>query len=332
MARPGEYTARALLNGKKSFLEAEAVHHLIHAKTRYQAQLLRQQAHGPLAQRLHQTIQHILDLQAHLEVSIDYGEEDVEAMALSQIHDTLLQLRGQLNALRRTAHTMHAMNRGFRVLITGPRNAGKSSLFNHLLHQERAIVSPLPGTTRDFISESTEIHGLPVTLIDTAGLAETRDPIEAAGIAKVQSLATDVDLLVHLMPPDTERPAEPPDADEVLTVFSKADLKPVSKPNCLSVSTVTGEGVEALKEAMVGRLCEPLKGQDAYLINQRQGEALNQALAALDDALEGVNRGMGEEIISAELSRVRTHLAELIGETHVEQILDRMFSKFCLGK
>ncbi len=339
-ARPGEFTMRALLNGKMDLLEAESVNALIEANTRYQANLARRQSKGPLVGFVNQQVEEILQIQAHIEATIDYGEEDIDALEREGL---LAKMDGLIKAFARLAETAkfaNGMRRGFRVLLTGEPNVGKSALFNALVRQERAIVAELPGTTRDLISEQVEIQGLPVVLIDSAGVRDTADQVETIGIEKIFKLLEDVDLAIHLdagrgeSRPYSQLTALPP--EKRMQVRSKSDLADAAEKSGdgqpLWVSAKTGEGLDRLEREIVVRLAAAMEGQSVYLINQRQEETIAGVVAQLKQARDDYRAGFGEEILSSYLNASRRLLAELTGETTVEDILDRMFSNFCLGK
>ena len=335
-ARPGEFTMRAVLNGKMDVLAAEAVHGVVEAHTRYQADLLRRQAKGPLVPFVRERVEEILQIQAHIEATIDYGEEDVDALERETLLEKMEGLIRLFEGLEKTAGFLKGMRRGFRVLLTGPPNAGKSTLFNALVRQERAIVTELPGTTRDVISEQIDMAGLPVVLLDSAGVRESEDLIETMGVARTVALLEEVDLVVYLTEtgkdgaPYSQIAALPP--SKVLKINTKADLIEIAKTEDLAVSAKTGTGMERLEKEIVLKLTAGFAEQQVYLINQRQQETIAAVIAQLGSAYEDYRQGFGEEVLSSYLNAARRLLGELTGETTVEDILDRMFSNFCLGK
>lgn len=335
-ARPGEFTMRAVLNGKMSLLEAEGVNALIESHTRYQADMVRRQSKGPLVTFINEQVEEILQIQAHIEATIDYGEEDIDSLDREVLATRIEILLAQFRDLQKTAKFHKAMRRGFQVLITGEPNVGKSTLFNTLVRHERAIVTELPGTTRDLISEQIEIQGLPVILIDSAGVRETEDRIEQAGIQKILDLLHDVDLVMHLTSKDNPKPpypevlALPP--EKFLLVQTKSDLSHATDDADLAISAVNGKGIEELEKQIVLRLASGVEDQSMYLINQRQEEVMTAVIEQLENAFNDFRQGFGEEVLSSYLNMARRYLGELTGETSVEDILDRMFSNFCLGK
>lgn len=335
-AKPGEFTLRAVLNGKKSLLEAESLNGLFQANTRYQADLIRRQTKGPLVGTIRGFVNTILEIQAHIEATIDYGEEDLDALAKNQIEQKLKDLHTGFEKIRRTANFLKGMQRGFKVLIMGEPNVGKSTLFNTLVHYERAIVTPIPGTTRDFISEQIEVRGLPIILIDSAGIRETQDEIETLGIKKIYELLHEVDLVLYLFT-KTEKPKPFPALQDIpeekwLTLATKGDIEGETPENHLIISSFTKQGIEQLEEEIVLRLATNFDQRTSYLINQRQEEIVKAVLTLLHKAIGDYQEGFGEEVLSSYLNLVRAKLGELTGETTVEDVLDRMFSTFCLGK
>lgn len=335
-AKPGEFTMRAVLNGRMDLLAAEAVNGLIEAHTRFQADVIRRQATGPLVSTIQKHVETILQIQSHIEASIDYGEEDIDALDREAMAHKLKQLIKGFQQLSGTADFAAAMRRGFRVLLTGEPNVGKSTLFNALVREERAIVTEIPGTTRDLISEQIEIQGLPVVLIDSAGVRETADQIEAMGIEKIYQTLESVDLVLALTQAGQDgclyqRLKDLPQ-EKILRVETKADLSKPLAEHSLALSATTGEGLARLEQEIVLKLSSGFEVDSLYLINKRQQETVLGVIGCLEQAYEDFLQGFGEEILSAYLNTARHLLGELTGETSVEDILDRMFSNFCLGK
>ncbi len=343
-ARPGEFTMRAVLNGKMDLLAAEAVNGLIEANTRYQADLIRRQSHGPLVGFIKEQVEAMLQMQAHIEATIDYGEEDIDALQREQLAARLGVMAKAFSDLEQTANFSLALKRGFKVLLTGEPNVGKSTLFNTLVRHERAIVTELPGTTRDLISEQIEIGGLPIILMDSAGVRESDDRIEQLGIQKIYELLHDVDLVLFLNDAQARRDPYPqlqalPTGKwfEVITKQDLSEAAPVVVADDgmmprVRVSALTGKGLERLEQQIVIRLSSAMAGQSVYLINQRQQEIISTVSTLLKSAHDDFEMGFGEEVLSSYLNAARQQLGELTGETDVEDILDRMFSNFCLGK
>ena len=338
-ARPGEFTMRAVIAGKMDLLQAEAVHTLVEANTRYQADLVRRQSKGPLVPFVSARVESILQIQAHIEATIDYGEEDIDALEQEQLLAKMDGLLSDFEGLQLTGGFAKGLRRGFKVLLTGAPNVGKSTLFNRLVQEERAIVTSLPGTTRDLISEEIEIRGLPVVLIDSAGVRDTDDYVENLGMEKIFKKLEDVDLVLYL----SEFGSEIPPFDALLSLPEEKWLKVVTKidlingentgsEELIAVSAQSGAGLERLEDEVVVRLSSAMEGQSVYLINQRQEEVIAEVIGQLRVARNEYAAGFGEEVLSAYLNHARRLLGELTGETTTEDVLDRMFSNFCLGK
>ena len=336
MARPGEFTMRAVLNGRMSLLEAEAVNASIEATTRYGLDLVRRQAKGPLVVFVNEKVAEIIKIQAHLEANIDYGEEDIDVPSRGYLLDLIEKMIMDFEKTAATASFSRSMFRGFRVLITGEPNVGKSTLFNGLVKQERAIVTDLPGTTRDLISEQVEMLGLPVILLDSAGVRDTTDVVESIGIAKIMEKIHDVDLVLFLTTMEHRR--EPYEAlrelpdHKWMRVFTKIDRFPLNGEGERGVSALTGAGMLQLEKEIVLRLSSSMQDQPLYVINQRQEGLIRATIENLNQAKEQYAAGFGEEVLSFYLNHARMILGELTGETNVEDVLDKMFSDFCLGK
>ena len=335
-AEPGEFTLRAVLNGKMDLIEAESVHALLESKTRYQADIVRKQAKGPLVNHIRAIVEGILQIQAHLEASIDYGEEDIDAVNQSTIVTKMQRMITTMLDLKETALFSQSLRRGYRVLLTGEPNVGKSTLFNAILKQERSIVTHIPGTTRDMVSEEIELEGLPVVFIDTAGVRETDDHIETLGIEKIYDQLEQCDLILYLTSLTNPQPIYPrlkalPEFRR-LTVYTKSDCVATPKPDALCISAEKGTGIHELKQEIVIRLSSALSGHSVYLINKRQEEVVAEVIHILENAVDEYENGFGEEILSSHLNSARRLLGEITGDTTVEDILDRMFSNFCLGK
>lgn len=335
-AKPGEFTMRAVLNNKKTLLEAEGLQSLLGAHTRFQADVIRRQASGPLVKFIRDQVEAILQIQAHIEATIDYGEEDIDALEQHKLLDKMTLIVNEFRELKKTAAFLKGMRRGFKVLIAGAPNVGKSTLFNTLVRYERAIVTHLPGTTRDLISEDLEINGLPIVLMDSAGIRETEDLVESLGIEKIFELIHDVDLVLYLatiqdeMIPLDELNQVP--REKIIQVTTKADLQGTPPEGTIVVSAHDKRGLPLLEKEIVLRLAADFDTQSTYLINQRQEDIVGEVLNQLEHAIADYQSGFGEEVLSSYLNTIRATLGELTGDTTVEDILDRMFSNFCLGK
>lgn len=325
-AEPGEFTLRAYLNGRLDLAQAESVLSLIEAET----DLARRQAlkglDRALSEKIHALEAPLLDLLAHVQALLDYPEEGVEP---ARVGATLDQAIAALDALLASEKSAQLAHKGARLVLLGPPNAGKSSLLNALLGYERAIVTPVPGTTRDYLEAPLEIGGIPIAAIDTAGLRTSEDPIEQAGVERALELAEAADLVLFVADQSDEKPTPPPlDEARVLFVANKADLPPRwQDPGYLSVSARTGAGIEALKKAIAEKLVKRPAAGEVWLTSPRQAEALRRARAHLVEA-----RGAPEDLLALSLEAALEALAEVTGTRVREDVIERIFKNFCVGK
>ena len=326
-ANPGEFTLRAYLGGRMDLAQAEAVLGLVNAQTetaRRQATLGLQ---GALRDRVEIIASRLTRVLAAVTALLDYPEEGVPE---EDREAPLADAERELEALVATARAGQLSSRGARLAIIGKPNAGKSSLLNALLGYERSIVTEQAGTTRDYLEADLELVGVPLTLVDTAGLRETSDAIEAAGVQKARSLAEGADLVLVLE--DGSRMREPlgadPPLDRTLHVRTKADLPAVwDEPGFIAVSAVTGEGLPALREAVRARLVGDAARSEAWLTSERQADAARRALEHVRAA-----RGLPDELAGYELEEALRALAELTGRDVREDVIDGVFANFCVGK
>jgi tRNA modification GTPase len=344
LAMPGEFTKRAFLNGRIDLTQAEAVIDLIRARTDAALAAANEQLAGKLSRRINQLRDRMMLVLAHLEAHIDFPDEDIAPDTRGQLVQKLEQSAAFMDELLRTANEGQILRRGIRTAIIGRPNAGKSSLLNQLLGHERAIVSAIPGTTRDTIEETANIRGLPVIFIDTAGLREARDDIEVEGIRRSRQSVARADLILHVF--DASEPITATDQlylDEFagkkrILIRNKADLPPrLALPEDLQgidVSCVTGAGIEALKDAIkelvwAGEIrAEMLE----VMINSRHQEALNRARAATLRAMEALRAELPIELAAMDLRIGTNAIGEIVGKTTTEDLLDSIFSQFCIGK
>ncbi|WP_018950870.1 tRNA uridine-5-carboxymethylaminomethyl(34) synthesis GTPase MnmE [Thioalkalivibrio sp. AKL12] len=332
-ARPGEFTEQAFLNGRLDLAQAEAVADLIHAQTEQAARLARSSLDGALATELEPVSRAIRDLRVVIEAEIDFGETDLESEAAADIarradtlHTTIRELLERLRPARYFAQ-------GLRLALVGAPNVGKSSLMNRLAESEVAIVTDRPGTTRDVLRSPIAIHGIPVELIDTAGLHASEDPVEKIGMERAREAATGADLILELRDltrpdaaPDLAAPAEIPR----LTVWNKMDCVADSTraDHGLRISARTGAGVDALKQAIVERLGVSEGGQQRFSVRARHLDGLRTTathLAAIDAAAP-------PDLIAEELRLAERALDALLGRQDHEALLGEIFAGFCIGK
>jgi tRNA modification GTPase len=326
-ARPagrGEFTFRAYLNGKLDLAQAEAVLALVEAE----GELARRQAlralEGALSQRIARLEGRLLDLLAHIQALLDYPEEGVEPL---EADSTLREALAEVEALLAQARASRLAQRGARLALIGAPNAGKSSLLNALLGYERALVSPIPGTTRDYLEAPLELFGVPLVAVDTAGVRETEDPLERMGVERALRIAEEADLVLYVVDRSAPRPAPPPlPWERTLKVATKSDLPPAwEDPGFLPVSSLTGEGMDRLKEALKEALLGGEGGE--VLLTERQVEALLRAKARLEEAL-----ALPEDLMGLAVEEAARALAALTGKEVAEEVVARVFQNFCVGK
>jgi tRNA modification GTPase len=338
-AAPGEFTRRALLNGKLDLLQAEAVGDLIDATAPAQGRAALHQLEGGLSRRLHTLREELLELLSLLAYEIDFPEEDDGPMSPELIHAQLERTTAAVGHLLATAPDGERLREGALVVLAGRPNAGKSSLFNAFLGTSRALVTEIPGTTRDTIEAPSEVVGWPVRLADTAGLREAGERLERLGIEVSRRYVAAADLLLlcveagrMLAPEERELLAERPS----LLVRSKADLVPIAERESeegYPVSSVTGEGLDRLRQAMAERLFSGA-GDYAGLAPLLTRERHRVALAGAKRALEAARLELGRDavLVAHQLRQAVAALEELIGVVHPDEVLGRVFEKFCVGK
>lgn len=321
-AEPGEFTRRAFENGRIDLTEAEGVADLIEAETETQRKAALALAEGGLRKQTELWRGRLLDLSAAAERAIDYDEDDsrTDAALLGECSALAEELRSWL-----ARPPIEKLKEGVRVVLAGPPNSGKSSLLNALTGSERAIVTEIPGTTRDHIEVPLAIRGMPVLLTDTAGLHQTADVVEAIGVTRASALIAESDVLIWL-----GHPGDMPDHPRAISVHARCDLaeRGPAPFDSLAVSSVTGVGLSALLQAIAEAAEALLPGEGSIALNRRQAALIHRAAAALDEVA-----GVSDPAVAAELlRRARLAFEQLTGRAGVEDMLDSLFSRFCLGK
>jgi tRNA modification GTPase len=364
LAEPGEFTMRAFLNGRIDLTQAEAVRDLIESQTLYQAQVAARQLDGALSKRLQPIKQKLVELIVTMEAGVDFAEDDVSVIADEQIVARIAAIHALLEELLASFAFGKVVHEGLTLAIVGQPNVGKSSLFNRLVKSERAIVTAMPGTTRDLVSETVAIGGIPVRLVDTAGIRVAKDEAERIGVRKSMEALADADVVLIVL--DAANPAafdgtpdSDPDAELVaksegrvrLVVLNKVDLVPGARSDvdtptspqlptllrpdgCVATSALTGEGIDELRKKILqlvggdtGAQCE-----SGFLTNVRHKQLVADAIYALEKAAAAVPQKIPHEMLLLDLYSALRALDEITGATTADDILNLIFSSFCIGK
>lgn len=350
VAEPGEFTMRAYLNGRIDLTQAEAVRDLIESQTLFQAKVAAQQLGGALSQRLKPVKEVLIKLIALLEAGIDFAEDDIDVAADEQIVEAIRRVREPLQSLERSFSFGKAVHEGITLAIVGRPNVGKSSLFNRLVERDRAIVTPIPGTTRDMVSEAVSIDGIPVKLIDTAGIRESNDLVESMGIERSRQAIADADIVLVVL--DAAQPDEGNIDEHLLrltdqrprvVVVNKADLVATTGPlgpGCgngtqiaaIRTSALTGEGIDDLRSRIVYAATGDAEHEAGNLTNTRHHGLVVDSLRALDAAEQAVRDKTPHEMLLLDLYSALRALDAITGQTTPDDVLNLIFSSFCIGK
>ena len=338
-ARPGEFTERAFLNGKMDLTQAEAVIDLIRARTDLALRSATEQLEGRLGEQIRKIRDELIALLAHINASIDFPEEGIAPDEGATLCARLDRIREEIAALLATADQGRVLREGVRVVIYGATNAGKSSLLNRLLGYDRVIVSDTHGTTRDTIEETVNLNGVPLRLLDTAGLRASESELESEGIARTEKSLQLADLRLHIADRNAPKPAHfngrADDGNEIV-VLNKSDLPEGSDWKnfpALRISCVTGEGLPQLQTEILARMRQQnLRPESAVAINTRHRDCLRRALESCDRARSALSQGLSQEYVAVDLDQGLRAVGEVIGVVDVEQILESVFSQFCIGK
>jgi tRNA modification GTPase len=342
LAEPGEFTLRAFLNGRIDLAQAEAVRDLIDAATPLQARAAFDQLQGTLTFRIAEIDEKLFDLIARLEASVDFPEEGYHFIEPADLARAITSIVDRATELLADARRGRLLREGLQIAIAGKPNVGKSSVFNALVGASRAIVTAVPGTTRDLVTELVDLAGLRVTLVDTAGLRDTRDVVEIEGVERARQAQRVADLILVVL--DGGNPLDATDhgileetaAHPRLVIVNKADLEPAwSDPSLVHVSAKTGSGMPRLTEALVAALdIEPRKERPEITNVRHIGlvEQVREALVRARSATLAEGGTLSEEFILADLQQARAALDEVVGRRTSDDVLTHIFSKFCLGK
>lgn len=350
LAEPGEFTKRAFLNGRLDLSQAEAVIDMIRAKTDKSFDVAVSQLEGRLSLKVEEIRQNLLDLLVDITVNIDYPDEDIEEMTYEKLEESIVETQDMIEKLLATSSTGKMIREGIKIAIVGKPNVGKSSLMNGLLKETRAIVTDIPGTTRDTIEEVLSIRNIPVYLVDTAGIRETSDKVEKMGIEKSKEAFNQADFILFLL--DGSRPLEEEDLQimeflkerKSLVLINKRDLgeaisieeisAKLPASQVIEASLLKGQGITEIEDAVEDLVYggEIVQKESMMVNNVRHIELLQQAVKSLTDALHMSERREALDFIEVDVKNAYERLGEIIGETVSDDIINEVFARFCLGK
>lgn len=350
MAEPGEFTKRAFLNGRIDLTQAESVMDLIRAKTDKAMQVAVNQLDGNLHHLISNLRQEILDSLAQVEVNIDYPEYDTDQMTTQLLLEKAKTVSSQIDGLLKTADSGEILQHGLATAIVGKPNVGKSSLLNRLLDEEKAIVTDVAGTTRDVVEQYVNIDGVPLKLIDTAGIRDTDDKVEKIGVERSKKALKGADLVILVL--DSSRELEEDDIELLnattdkrrIVIFNKNDLMPVITPNSvvqlkvddiiLQTSAIKNDGIELIKQTISKIFNSGIEDNSSNVIitSARQAGLLRKAKNSLNDVISGIEAGMPIDLVQIDMTACWDTLGEITGESYPDELITQLFSQFCLGK
>ena len=347
LAEPGEFTKRAFLNGRIDLSQAEAVIDIINAKTEKETKVAQKHLEGSLSRKINEIKQDILDVMVDIEASIDYPEYDIEETTNEKINNTLIKVENKLNKLKNNFENGKILKEGIKTAIVGKPNVGKSSLLNLMLGENRAIVSDVEGTTRDTIEEYINIKGIPLKIIDTAGIRKTNDEVEQIGVKRSIDNISNAELIIAIF--DDSRPFDDQDREilkliekkKTIILINKVDLnknfikgsKEIKK-DAIEFSTIKEKGIEELYEKIekMFNLSELECDNSEIITNNRQKQHIMLAIEAVNEARNSTQKLMPLDITAICLKNILEELSEITGENVSEDIINEIFKKFCLGK
>lgn len=350
LAEPGEFTKRAFLNGRIDLLQAESVIDVIHAKSEREAKTGIKQLEGILSKQIAEIKQDILDVMVNIEVAIDYPEYDTEDVTNKQISDMLIKVEDRLKKLEKSFDNGKLIKEGIKTAIIGKPNAGKSSLLNAILKEDRAIVTEYEGTTRDTIEEFVNINGIPLKLIDTAGIRKAKDEVEKIGIAKAKEIAQEADLIISIFDSTKELTSEDIEILELsknkktIIILNKIDLNPILNEkdarlqevtnHIIKISALNHTGMEQLDKEITNlfQLNEINLDNEIVITNIRHKNLITKAIENVKKTKETVEQKMPLDIIAIFIKDILEDLGNITGEVVSEDIINEIFAKFCLGK
>ncbi|AUI72178.1 tRNA uridine-5-carboxymethylaminomethyl(34) synthesis GTPase MnmE [Companilactobacillus alimentarius] len=350
MAEPGEFTKRAFLNGRIDLTQAESVMDLIRAKTDKAMQVAVNQLDGNLHHLIGNLRQEILDSLAQVEVNIDYPEYDTDQMTTKMLLEKAKTVSSSIDQLLKTADSGEILQHGLATAIVGKPNVGKSSLLNRLLDEDKAIVTDVAGTTRDVVEQYVNIDGVPLKLIDTAGIRDTEDKVEKIGVERSKAALKGADLAILVL--DSSRELEEDDLELLdatadkrrIVIFNKNDLMPVITPNSvvqlkaddivLQTSAIKNDGIETIKQTIGKIFNSGIEDNSSNVIitSARQAGLLRKAKNSLNDVISGIEAGMPIDLVQIDMTACWNTLGEITGESYPDELITQLFSQFCLGK
>ena len=337
LAEPGEFTLRAYLHGRIDLPQAEAVRDLIEATTLYQARVAAQQVEGSVSRRLKPVKDRLLELIALLEAGIDFAEDDVSVAPPEEILRRIEPVSRAIAELIASFGYGKLVHNGFTLAIVGRPNVGKSSLFNRLLEQDRAIVTDIPGTTRDLVSETASLDGIPVRFVDTAGIRHSRDVVESLGIERSYQAMADADVTLVVVDASATLTAEDQqlidrarEQGKSVVVGNKSDLGKL--PEFLAVSAITGDGIPELRRQLIETIAPHRELEGGFITSLRHEQLLKESREALDQACAATEAGIPHEMLLLDLYAALRPIDAITGATTADDILNRIFATFCIGK
>ncbi|GAA3642154.1 tRNA uridine-5-carboxymethylaminomethyl(34) synthesis GTPase MnmE [Asaccharospora irregularis] len=350
LAEKGEFTKRAFLNGRIDLSQAEAIIDVIKSKTDKAHEIAQTQLEGTLSNKIRELRMNVTELLAHVEVAIDYPEEDIEHITYKTLKDKAEILRDEIKKLYDTAESGKIFRDGLKTVIVGKPNVGKSSLLNSILGENRAIVTDIPGTTRDVIEEFVNIKGIPLKIVDTAGIRETDDIVEKIGVKKSRESLSTADLVIAVL--DSSRKLSEEDFEilenldkkKAILILNKVDLNQkieeekilqyVDNDSIIRISALNNEGIEILQNKIEDLVYngEVKNSSDLVITNSRHKDALNKAYKSINDAIDAINQNKPFDFIEVDLKNIWDYLGYINGDTVTEDLLDSIFENFCIGK
>ena len=350
LAEAGEFTKRAFLNGRIDLSQAEAIIDVIKSKTDMAHEVAQSQLEGSLAKKIKDLRMNVTEVLAHLEVSIDFAEEDVEEITYQTLEEKALELRNEIKKLYDTAESGKILRDGLKTVIVGKPNVGKSSLLNSILGENRAIVTDIAGTTRDVIEEFVNIQGIPLKIVDTAGIRETEDVVEKIGVEKSRESFSTADLVIMVL--DASRKLSEEDMEileslknkKTIVLLNKMDLEPqielekieefVNSEDIIKISALKHQGIEELQDKIEAMVYHgSVKNSSNLMItNSRHKDALFKAYESINDAISAIEQRMPYDFIEVDFKNIWDYLGYINGDTVREDLLDTIFANFCIGK